>query len=50
MIADFLLDQSPFDVERHWDAIFSWVNSLGYTGAEMRALSAVDIAFWDLIG
>jgi galactonate dehydratase len=50
MIADFLLGQSPFDIERHWDAIFSWANFFGYAGAEMRALSAVDIALWDLMG
>jgi L-alanine-DL-glutamate epimerase-like enolase superfamily enzyme len=50
MIADFLLDQSPFDVERLWDSVFSWANFFGYAGAEMRALSAVDIALWDLTG
>jgi len=50
MIADFLLDQSPFDVERLWDNVFSWANFFGYAGAEMRALSAVDIALWDLTG
>ena len=50
MIADFLLGESPFDRERIWDAVFSWANFFGYAGAEMRALSAVDIALWDLLG
>ncbi len=50
MIADFLLGASPFDVERIWDSVFSWANFFGYAGAEMRALSAVDIALWDIIG
>jgi galactonate dehydratase len=50
MIADFLLGQSPFDVESIWDNVFSWANFFGYAGAEMRALSAVDIALWDLMG
>ena len=50
MIADFLLNESPFDRERIWDAVFSWANFFGYAGAEMRALSAVDIAMWDLLG
>ncbi len=50
LIADFLLGQSPFDIERHWDAIFSWTNFFGYAGAEMRGVSAVDIALWDLMG
>ena len=50
MIVDFLVGQSPFDRERIWDAVFSWANFFGYAGAEMRALSAVDIALWDLLG
>ena len=50
MIAEFLLGSSPFDVERIWDSVFSWANFFGYAGAEMRALSAVDIALWDVIG
>jgi len=50
LIVDFLVGQSPFDRERLWDAVFSWANFFGYAGAEMRALSAVDIALWDLVG
>ena len=50
MIVDFLVGQSPFDRERIWDSVFSWANFFGYAGAEMRALSAVDIALWDLVG
>ena len=50
MIADFLIGQSPYDRERIWDSVFSWANFFGYAGAEMRALSAVDIALWDIIG
>ncbi len=50
MIADFLLDETPFNIERIWDSVFSWANFFGYAGAEMRALSAVDIALWDIIG
>lgn len=50
MIVDFLVGESPFDRERIWDSVFSWANFFGYAGAEMRALSAVDIALWDLLG
>jgi len=50
MIADFLLGSSPYDIERIWDSVFSWTNFFGYAGAEMRALSAVNIAMWDLVG
>src|SRR5437660_9834985 len=50
MIADFLLDQSPFAVERLWYNVFTWANFFGYAGAEMRALSPVDIALRELRG
>jgi L-alanine-DL-glutamate epimerase-like enolase superfamily enzyme len=50
MIADFVLGQSPYDRERIWDSVFSWANFFGFAGAEMRALSAVDIALWDIMG
>ncbi len=48
--APLLLGQSAFDRERHWQALFSYANFFGYAGAEMRAVSAVDIALWDLLG
>lgn len=50
LIADFVVGQSPFDTERLWDASFSWMSFSGPAGAEIRALSAVDIAMWDLQG
>ncbi len=49
-IAEFVLGASPFDIEKIWDSVFSWANFFGYAGAELRALSAVDIALWDVIG
>ena len=42
--------QSAFDRERHWQNLFSYANFFGYAGAEMRAVSALDIALWDLLG
>src|SRR5579871_5208400 len=48
MIADFSLGQPVFNTEHLWDTVFSWANFYGYAGAEMRALSAFDIALWDL--
>jgi galactonate dehydratase len=48
--APLLLGQSAFDRERHWQNLFSYANFFGYAGAEMRAVSALDIALWDLIG
>ncbi len=48
--APLLLGQSAFDRERHWQNLFSYANFFGYAGAEMRAVSALDIALWDLLG
>jgi galactonate dehydratase len=50
LLAAFVLGQSVFDRERHWNSVFSRINNSGHAGAEMRALSALDIALWDLLG
>ncbi|MGC2399305.1 MAG: mandelate racemase/muconate lactonizing enzyme family protein [Acidobacteriaceae bacterium] len=50
LIAAFILGQSEFDIESIWDQVFSYCNFFGYAGAEMRALSAIDIALWDILG
>jgi L-alanine-DL-glutamate epimerase-like enolase superfamily enzyme len=48
--APFFLGQSAFDRERHWQNFFAYANFFGHAGAEMRAISALDIALWDLLG
>jgi L-alanine-DL-glutamate epimerase-like enolase superfamily enzyme len=48
--APLLLGQSAFDRERHWQNLFAYANFFGFAGAEMRAVSALDIALWDLVG
>jgi hypothetical protein len=45
-----LLGQSAYDLERHWAGLFQATNYYGYAGAEMRAISALDIALWDILG
>jgi galactonate dehydratase len=45
-----LLGQDPRDIERLWQDMFLTINFPGWAGAEMRAISAVDIALWDLAG
>jgi L-alanine-DL-glutamate epimerase-like enolase superfamily enzyme len=49
-LAPFILGQSAFDRERHWQNFFAHANFFGTAGAEMRALSALDIALWDAVG
>jgi L-alanine-DL-glutamate epimerase-like enolase superfamily enzyme len=48
--APLLLGQPAFDRERHWQGLFAHANFFGYAGAEMRAISAIDLALWDLLG
>ncbi|HLH73978.1 MAG TPA: mandelate racemase/muconate lactonizing enzyme family protein [Chloroflexota bacterium] len=48
--APVLLGEDPLDIERHWHALFHITNYYGYAGAEMRAVSALDIALWDIAG
>ena len=50
VFANLLLGRSAFDIENHWNNMFSTVNFFGFAGAEMRAISAVDVALWDLLG
>jgi galactonate dehydratase len=50
LFASLLIGRDVFDIENHWNNLFSLVNFCGFAGAEMRAISAVDIALWDLLG
>jgi len=50
VFAGLLLGRSAFDIESHWQNLFYTVNFFGYGGSETRALSAVDVALWDLLG
>jgi L-rhamnonate dehydratase len=45
-----LTGQDPFDVERLWDQMFRSSLPYGRKGLPIMALSAVDIALWDIIG
>lgn len=46
----FLLGQNPLDIESLWWKMFDFAAYHGYSGAELRAISALDIALWDLLG
>jgi L-rhamnonate dehydratase len=45
----FLLGKDPFEVERLWDIMFRASLPYGRKGAPIMAISAVDVALWDLI-
>lgn len=46
----FVVGRDPRDVERLWTDLFRHASFHGYAGAEMRAISAIDIALWDVLG
>jgi len=45
-----LIGRDPFAIERHWEAMFRLSDHAGFGGAEMRAISALDMALWDIKG
>jgi galactonate dehydratase len=49
-LAPVLLGRDPGNIERLWSDMLLAVSYSGWAGAEMRAISAVDLALWDLAG
>jgi galactonate dehydratase len=49
-IAPYLLGKNPLHIERHWNEIFARGRTTLSRGAEIRGLSAMDIALWDIFG
>jgi L-alanine-DL-glutamate epimerase-like enolase superfamily enzyme len=47
--APLLLGQDPFRIERHWHNLYAGPARRSI-GVEARALSAVDLALWDILG
>jgi L-alanine-DL-glutamate epimerase-like enolase superfamily enzyme len=45
-----LLGRNPLKIDRLWADLFLAVSYHGWAGAELRALSAIDLALWDLLG
>jgi L-alanine-DL-glutamate epimerase-like enolase superfamily enzyme len=50
LLAPVLLGRDPSQIDRLWADMMQAVSFSGWAGAEMRAISAVDIALWDLAG
>lgn len=45
-----LLGSDACAIESHWRFFFDRCAAFGGTGAELRALSAIDLALWDILG
>ncbi len=48
--ARFLIGQDAFDIERLWDQMFRASLPYGRRGLVIHAISAVDMALWDIVG
>jgi galactonate dehydratase len=49
-LAPRLVGRDPRDIEAIWHELLRTVQYRGWAGAEIRAISAVDVALWDLFG
>ena len=45
-----LLGADACAIESHWRFLYERITAFGGTGAELRALSAIDLALWDVLG
>jgi galactonate dehydratase len=50
LAAPLILGQPAGAIKKIWTSLFSCANFFGFAGAEMRAISAIDVALWDAIG
>lgn len=50
ILAGMLIGRDPRNIEGLWQDMFQALNYHGYAGSEMRAVSAIDIALWDILG
>ena len=50
VLSPLLINNNALDIENHWRNMFEMTNAFGYAGAEARAISAIDIALWDIAG
>ncbi len=49
-LAGTVLNRDPRDIERIWADLYHTIDYQIAGGAEMRVLSAIDLALWDLLG
>ncbi|MEX0760837.1 MAG: mandelate racemase/muconate lactonizing enzyme family protein [Dehalococcoidia bacterium] len=45
-----LIGRDASEIESHWQTMFRLSDHAGYGGAEVRAISALDMALWDIKG
>ncbi|NDF01796.1 MAG: hypothetical protein EB034_26575, partial [Verrucomicrobia bacterium] len=45
-----LLGADPLSIENHWRFLYERASAFGSRGTELRAISAIDLALWDILG
>ncbi len=50
VLSGMLIGKDPLDIEALWNDMFRALNFHGWAGTEIRALSLIDIALWDILG
>ena len=50
VLAPMLLESDPLQIEAFWRRAYDGSHVYGNKGLEMRCLSAVDVALWDILG
>jgi galactonate dehydratase len=50
LAAPLVLGADAMRIEDTWQTLFARANFHGFAGAELRAISALDVALWDLLG
>ncbi len=49
-LRQYLIGENPFNRERIWEKLYRATTRFGRKGAVIAAISAVDIAIWDILG
>lgn len=49
-MARYLLGKDPLAIEAHWRFLYERATNFGSRGTELRAISAIDLALWDIFG
>jgi L-alanine-DL-glutamate epimerase-like enolase superfamily enzyme len=49
-LGELLVGENPFEIDRLWQLLFHGSDHYGRGGAALHAISAIDIALWDLAG